>query len=348
MFGGLTHRPAVELAKKLVNMTPAGLERVFFADSGSVAVEVALKMALQYQQALGRTTRTKFVAPLGGYHGDTIGAMSVCDPVAGMHGLFAGMVAKQIFVERPSCRFDGDYASASVREAELIVRRNKNEIAAFIIEPIVQATGGMWFYHPDYLRDIRRICDEHGVLLIFDEIATGFGKTGKLFACEWAEAAPDILCLGKALTGGMMTLSAVVARDAIAESISKQGVFMHGPTFMANPLACAVAVASLDLLFEMNWHGEINRLEAALRRGLEPCRQLPGVVDMRVLGGIGAVEMEHPVNMAKLQPYLVEHGVWIRPYSKLMYLMPPYITSDDDVAFLAGAVAGAIEQRKWL
>lgn len=348
MFGGLTHGPAVELGRKLVAMAPTGLDRVFFADSGSVAVEVAMKMALQYHQARGETLRTKFIAPRGGYHGDTQGAMSVCDPVTGMHGLFSGTLAKQLFVQRPASRFGGEYDPKSAREVEDVILRHGREIAAFIVEPIVQATGGMWFYHPEYLRDVRKICDEHGVLLILDEIATGFGKTGKLFACEWANVVPDIICLGKALTGGVLTLSAVMARDSLARTISEKGVFMHGPTFMANPLACAVAGASLDLLCESDWRGEVNRLERALRRGLEPCRKMPGVTDVRVLGGIGVVEMERPVNTAKLQKYFVDRGVWIRPFAKLMYLMPPFVTSDGDAAVLSSAIVGAIEQREWV
>ncbi len=345
MFGGLTHKPAVRLAERLLPLLPSGLEHVFWADSGSVAVEVALKMALQYQQARGETRRTRFLAPRGGYHGDTFGAMSVCDPINGMHTLFAGMLARQIFVERPSCRFDAPFDPACMAPMEAALAEHGPTVAAVILEPVVQGAGGMWFYHPEYLRRLRRLCEQHGALLVFDEIATGFGRTGRFFAAEWADVSPDILCLGKALTGGTMTLSAAVATAAVARGISARGgVFMHGPTFMGNPLACAVAGASLDLLLESPWRERVAALEQRLRHGLEPCRALPGVADVRVLGGIGVVETRRPVDMARLQTFFVSQGVWIRPFGRLVYLMPPYTASEEDVRRLTAAVVGAARE----
>ena len=345
MFGGLTHAPAVELAERLLAHMPRGLERVFFADSGSVAVEVALKMALQYQQGRGETRRTRFLTPRGGYHGDTLGAMSVCDPVTGMHSLFAGLLPRQIFMERPSCRFDAPFDPASLDDARRALEQHGKEIAAVILEPVVQGAGGMWFYHPDYLRGLAELCRGAGTLLIFDEIATGFGRTGKFFAAEWAGVTPDILCCGKALTGGMLTLAATACTGDVAREICREGrVFMHGPTFMANALACAVAGAALDILDENRWQGQVAGLETAMRQGLEPCRQLPGVADVRVLGGIGVVEMEQAVNTAALQTCFVEQGVWIRPFNRLIYLMPPYPSPATDVARLCAAVEEALRR----
>lgn len=343
MFGGMTHRPAVTLAERLLNHMPLGLSRVFFADSGSVSVEVALKMALQYQLGRGEHQRTRFLAPRGGYHGDTMGAMSVCDPETGMHSLFKGMLATQLFLPRPDCpfggRFDTPFNLTSLEPAREMFRDHGEDIAAVILEPVVQGAGGMWFYHPHYLRGLRELCDQYGALLIFDEIATGFGRTGKFFAAEWADVAPDILCCGKGLTGGVMTLAATVCNDKVATGICQNGLpFMHGPTFMANPLACAAANASLDILEEHCWPAQIASLEAALHKGLARCRNLPGVADVRVLGGIGVVETEKPVDTATLQPFFVEHGVWIRPFARLIYLMPPYISPDDDVKTLCEAV----------
>lgn len=344
MFGGLTHEPAVALAERLLRLMPVGLERVFFADSGSVAVEVALKMALQYQQGRGATGRTRFLTPRGGYHGDTFGAMSVCDPVTGMHSLFSAMLPQQIFMERPSCRFDQPFDPASLNDARRIFAERGSEVAAVILEPVVQGAGGMWFYHPEYLRGIAELCREAGALLIFDEIATGFGRTGKMFAAEWAGVTPDILCCGKALTGGVMTLAATACTDHVAQSICAGGnVFMHGPTFMANALACAVACASLDLLQEESWQQQVEQLETGLREGLATCAGLEGVADVRVLGGIGVVETCEPVNTQALQRYFVQHGVWIRPFNRLVYLMPPYITPAEDVAQLCAVVAGALQ-----
>lgn len=344
MFGGLTHKPAVALAQKLLSVLPAGLEHVFFADSGSVSVEVALKMALQYWQARdSRTKKQLFLTVRGGYHGDTIGAMSVCDPVNGMHTLFSGILPRQIFIERPACRFDQKFNPQAAAELEAVLHARHHEISALILEPIVQGAGGMWFYHPEYLRRARELCDQYGVLLILDEIATGFGRTGKLFASEWAGISPDIICLGKALTGGCLTLSATVASRRVARGISSDGgVFMHGPTFMANPLACAVAAESLDLLLESDWRGNIANLEKHLTAGLTPCKALPGVADVRILGGIGVVELKNPVDSVKIQSFFVKNGVWIRPFGRLVYLMPPYAVTENDVRTLTSAVARAV------
>lgn len=343
MFGGLTHEPAVALAEKLLRLMPAGLERVFFADSGSVAVEVALKMALQYQQGRGQTGRTRFLAPRGGYHGDTFGAMSVCDPVTGMHSLFSAMLPQQIFMERPSCRFDQPFDPASLDQARRILGERGQEIAAVILEPVVQGAGGMWFYHPKYLRGIAQLCHEAGALLILDEIATGFGRTGRMFASEWADVSPDILCCGKALTGGVLTLAATACTADVAQGICAGGnVFMHGPTFMGNALACAVACASLDLLAAEDWRQKVANLESGLRQGLAPCAGLEGVADVRVLGGIGVVETSEPANTAALQKYFVQQGIWVRPFNRLVYLMPPYITPAEDLERLCAGVAGAL------
>ncbi|WP_297218389.1 adenosylmethionine--8-amino-7-oxononanoate transaminase [uncultured Desulfovibrio sp.] len=345
MFGGLTHAPAVELAERLLGMLPQGLSRIFFADSGSVAVEVALKMALQYHQATGQPRRVRFLTPRGGYHGDTIGAMSVCDPVTGMHSLFARMLPQQLFMERPTCRFDAPFDPASLDDARRMLEAHGPEVAAVILEPVVQGAGGMWFYHPDYLRGLARLCREAGTLLIFDEIATGFGRTGTLFAAERAGVSPDILCCGKALTGGVLTLAATACSDRVAQGICRDGqVFMHGPTFMGNALACAVALASLDLLEEEDWQGRVAALEGALRAGLAPCAGLPGVADVRVLGGIGVVQTEQPVPMQALQSFFVQQGVWIRPFDHLVYLMPPYISPQEDIQQLCAAVEQALRQ----
>ena len=348
MFGGLTHAPAVTLGERLLAAMPPGLARLFFADSGSVAVEVALKMALQCQQGRGERRRTRFLAPRGGYHGDTLGAMSVCDPVTGMHSLFAGLVPQQLFMERPACRFDVPFDPAALDDARRVFAEHGDEIAAVILEPVVQGAGGMWFYHPGYLRGLADLCHKAGALLIFDEIATGFGRTGRFFAAEWAGVTPDILCCGKALTGGVLTLAATACTDAVAEDICREGrVFMHGPTFMGNPLACAVAGASLDILEEGHWQEQVPALERQLAQGLTPCRQCKGVTDVRVLGAIGVVEMEAPVNGPALQRFFVERGVWIRPFGRLIYLMPPYITPAEDVARLCGAVAEAVAAGVW-
>ena len=347
MFGGLTHAPAIELGKRLLSILPRGLEHLFYADSGSVAVEVALKMALQFWQANGKPEKQRIAALRGAYHGDTLGAMSVCDPVTGMHSLFSGVVPRQSFVERPTCRFDQPFDPASLEPMRDLLRRESGQLAAVIVEPIVQGAGGMWFYHPEYLRGLRALCDEWKVLLVADEIATGFGRTGKLFACEWAGITPDILCLGKALTGGMMTLSATAATAEVAHGISREnGVFMHGPTFMGNPLACAVACASMDLLLASPWQARVQHIEQTLRTALEPCRSLPGVRDVRVLGAIGVVETEDWINVPSMQRFFVEQGVWIRPFGHAVYLMPPFIIEDNDLKKLGNAIYLALRQGK--
>lgn len=344
MFGGLTHAPAVQLAQRLVDVAPAGLSSVFFSDSGSVAVEVALKMAIQYQAARGLPTRQKFLTVRGGYHGDTFGAMSVCDPVTGMHTLFNAVLPAQHFAPRPSCRYGAPWDEADIAPlADLLARHD--DIAAVIIEPVVQGAGGMWFYHPRYLARLRELCSEHAVLLIADEIATGFGRTGRLFACEHADVAPDILCLGKALTGGYMSLAATLATREIADTISRgdPGVFMHGPTFMANALACSVALASIDELLAHDWATRIATIERGLLAGLAPCRDLPRVADVRVLGAIGVVEMREPVDMRVLPHRFVERGVWVRPFGRLVYVMPPYVIDDEDLATLTRAICEVVQ-----
>lgn len=341
MFGGLTHEPAIELGRSLVRITPAPLTRVFFCDSGSVSVEVAIKLALQYQIARGQREKRRLLSVRGGYHGDTFAAMSVCDPVTGMHGLWGDALAPQLFAPRPAPAYHESWDEACFAEFERLISTHAHELAAVILEPIVQGAGGMWFYQPTYLRRVREACDAAGVLLICDEIATGFGRSGELFGCDHARIAPDILCLGKALTGGYMTLAATLATDAVADTISAGpagGTFMHGPTFMANPLACSVARASLALLEACDWRAQVTRIEAALRRGLTECRAAPGVADVRVLGAIGVIELREPVNMADAQRFFVERGVWVRPFGRLVYVMPPYVTSDADLAQLTAAM----------
>lgn len=344
MFGGLTHRPAAELAARLIDLTPAPLQHVFFADSGSVAVEVAIKMAIQYWYAQGHTGRSKLLTIRSGYHGDTFAAMSVCDPVGGMHQLFSGVLPQHLFARAPQCRDDAEWTEGELLELRTHLDHHDGEIAAVILEPIVQGAGGMRFYCPEYLRRVRALCDEHDVLLIADEIATGFGRTGKLFACEHADIAPDILCVGKALTGGYMTLAATLATTRVARGISDAdpGVFMHGPTFMANPLACSVATASIDLLLDSPWQARVRAIEAGLSQGLGPCRDLPQVREVRVLGAIGVVELERPVDMRWMPEQFVRRGVWVRPFRNLVYVMPPFVITPDDLAALCRAIVAVV------
>ena len=339
MFGGLTHAPAVELAARLVDLTPDGLSRVFFADSGSVSVEVAIKMALQYQRGVGRPERTRLLTVRGGYHGDTFAAMSVCDPVTGMHGMFTDVLMPQLFASRPPPGFGADIA-AWTDEVGALVDKHRDELAAIVVEPVLQGAGGMYVYEPDCLSVLRKLADEHGLLLVFDEIATGFGRTGAMFAAEHAGVAPDLMCVGKALTGGYLTLAATLATDEVARTISasESGALMHGPTFMANPLACRVATASIDLLLAGGWFDRVARIESGLAAGLAPLRELTGVAHVRTLGAVGVVEMERPVDVAAASALAIEHGVWLRPFGRLIYTMPPYITDDEDLALICAAI----------
>ena len=344
MFGGLTHTPAIKLTEKLLSIVPDKFDAIFYSDSGSVAVEVAMKMAIQYWHAKGKPERQNFVSLQSGYHGDTFGAMSVCDPVTGMHSLFSKSLTKQFFIEQPKCRFGESCASADIAELKLTLEKNSQHIAALILEPIVQGAGGMWFYSADYLKEVNRLCKEFDVLLIFDEIATGFGRTGKLFACEHAKVTPDIMCIGKALTGGYLSLAATLTTNDIHKVIDEgePGVFMHGPTFMANPLACSAALASTNLLLESSWQDAILRIEKSLENGLMPCIDMNQVADVRVLGGIGVVELKNEVDMQKVIPEFVKRGVWIRPFGKLVYLMPPYVTNEDDLNLLTKAIVEVV------
>ncbi len=346
MFGGLTHAPAVTLCERLVGMAPRGLERVFLADSGSVAVEVAIKLALQYWLAQGRPEKNRLLTVRGGYHGDTFATMAVCDPVNGMHEFFSGVLPKHLFAERPACRFDEPCTDADIADLAATLDAHRDEIAAVILEPIVQGAGGMWFYAPDYLRRLRALCDAAEVPLIFDEIATGFGRSGRMFAAEHAEVSPDILCVGKSLTGGTLSFAATLVNGRVAETIggADPGALMHGPTFMGNPLACAAANASLDLLEREPWQERVGRIEAQLRRELEPCRALSGVADVRVLGAIGVVELDAPVDMRVVQPAFVEAGVWIRPFGKLVYTMPPYVIDPADLSCITQAITRVVRE----
>lgn len=339
MFGGLTHEPAIKLCQTLVEITPQALQHVFLADSGSISVEVAIKMAIQYWHAQDLEQKHKLLSLRGGYHGDTFAAMSVCDPDTGMHHLFSGSVTRQVFTERPHCKFHENFDPLSLQNLEQILEREHHQLAAFILEPIVQGAGGMWFYHPEFLKQVRVLCNRYNVLLIADEIATGFGRTGKLFACEWADISPDILCLGKALTGGYMTLAATLTTKTIAEGISANGgVFMHGPTFMGNPLACAVANASVNLLLEQDWKSQVERIESTLTTALAAAKKAKHVIDVRVLGAIGVIEMEDAVDTLAAQEFFVQRGVWVRPFGRLVYVMPPYVISDEDLTTICQAM----------
>ncbi|ALO42066.1 adenosylmethionine--8-amino-7-oxononanoate transaminase [Pseudoalteromonas phenolica] len=350
MFGGITHAPAVELCKKLVELSPEPLQKVFLADSGSVSVEVAIKMALQYWLSKGETNKTKLMTAKKGYHGDTFAAMSVCDPVNSMHSMYQGFLPEHIFVEAPKAGFYDNENEAELAALEQAFEQHSNEVAAFIIEPIVQNAGGMNFYHPSYLKKLRTLCDKYHVLLILDEIATGFGRTGKMFACEHANISPDIMCIGKALTGGAMTLSATLATEDVAVGISQgeAGVLMHGPTFMGNPLACSAANASLELLQENDWLSQINRIEQTMNTHLSQCSELDAVANVRVLGGIGVVQVKRAVDVAKIQKYFIrEHKVWIRPFGRLIYIMPPYISTNEDIMALCSAIYQAISTEEY-
>jgi len=352
MFGGLTHEPAVRLAERLVELTPEGLEAVFFADSGSVSVEVAIKMCLQFQRARRRPARTRLLTVRGGYHGDTFGAMAVCDPVAGMHSLFTGVLAKHVFAKRPPDGYDAGLDERWAGHVAELVAEHSDELAGIVVEPVVQGAGGMRFHSPQCVALLRRLCDEHDLLLVLDEIATGFGRTGALFASEHASIAPDVMCVGKALTGGYLTLAATLCTRAVAEAVSggEGGGLMHGPTFMANPLACSVALASLAVLTdggrpaelgEPGWCERVDAIERGLRTGLEPARELPGVADVRVLGAIGVVQLTGDVDLAAATAAAVQRGVWLRPFRDLVYTMPPYVIDADELATVSEAVVAA-------
>jgi adenosylmethionine-8-amino-7-oxononanoate aminotransferase len=350
MFGGLTHEPAVALCEKLVKITPTGLNKVFISDSGSVAVEVAIKMAFQYWISQGQSNKNKLLTVNNGYHGDTFATMAVCDPVNGMHHMFEQVLNKHIFVEAPQpaihSLLKAEFKEEHIQSLKECLEKNNQSIAALILEPIVQGAGGMRFYHPNYLTRARELCDEHNVLLIADEVATGFGRTGKMFACDHANISPDILCVGKALTGGFMSLAATLCTDKVAKGIcdGEAGVFMHGPTFMGNPLACAVANASLDILMTGEWQQQILDIEAGMETGFAAAKDLPQVADVRVLGGVGVIELVEPVNMTQVQPMFVEQGVWVRPFGKHVYILPPYVISKQDLAFLCNAMVNVVKK----
>lgn len=350
MFGGLTHAPAVELAGRLVSLTPEPLQHVFFSDSGSVSLEVAVKLALQYQVARGRTGRTRLLTVRGGYHGDTFTPMSVCDPVTGMHSLFTGALKEQVFAPRPPAGIDRGYDEPEVvawaEATRALAERHTGEIAAIVVEPILQGAGGMYPYSPACLRVLRDLADEHGFLLVLDEIATGFGRTGTLFACEHADVVPDIMCVGKALTGGYMSMAATLCTTEVGHTVSSGpgGALMHGPTFMANPLACAVSLASIDLLLASDWKADVERICLGLRDSLAPVRELPGVKDVRVVGAVGVVQLQGRVDVPRVTRTALERGVWVRPFLDLVYTMPPYVCTDDDIAAIGTAICAAVKE----
>lgn len=346
MFGGLTHRPAAELAARLITLTPEPLTRVFFCDSGSVSVEVAIKIAIQYWHSKGQPGKQRMLTIRRGYHGDTCGAMAVCDPETGMHHLFAEALPKHLFAEAPTVTKDAEWRDEDIADFRNLVKQNHSEIAAVILEPLVQGAGGMRFYAPEYLRQVRSLCDSYDVLLIADEIATGFGRTGTLFACEQAEIVPDIMCLGKAITGGYMSLAATLTTSEISQAISRNApkAFMHGPTFMANPLACATANASIDLLLDSPWQERIARMSETFFEHLQPCQDWGGVADVRIKGGIGVLELEQPVDMPSITMRFVDKGIWVRPFGKLVYVMPPYIINDEELNSLLTAMTEAVAE----
>ena len=342
MFGGLTHKPAIELAKKLLTIAP--MHSVFFADSGSVAVEVAIKMAMQFWIARQRPEKNKMLTIRGGYYGDTTGCMSVCDPEGGMHHWFTGIVPEHFFVPRPQCRFHDEFAEQHIDQLRRALEQHGQQLAGVIIEPVVQGAGGMYFYSPQFLVRLRQLCDDHEVLLIHDEIATGFGRTGKLFAAEHVGVVPDIMCVGKALTGGYLTLAATMCSQQVSRTISEHSPFMHGPTFMANPLACAAGNASLEILAQGDWQQQLPMIASTLYEELMPCADMAAVADVRVLGAIGVVEMKQPVNMAEIQPLFVAAGVWVRPFGKLVYVMPPYVISRQEITALCRGICSVLHK----
>ena len=345
MFGGLTHEPAIKLTEMLIDITPTPLRKVFYSDSGSVAVEVAMKMAIQYWYAKGQKEKKQFISLRSAYHGDTFAAMSISDPDTGIHSLFKDSLAKQIFVKQPTSRFGEECKSEDINELENALKQNTNKVAALILEPIVQGAGGMWFYSADYIKQANTLCKKYNVLLILDEIATGFGRTGKLFACEHADISPDIMCIGKALTGGYLTLAATLTTDEIAHTIDsgEPGIFMHGPTFMANPLACTAAIASTNILLNSNWKDKVKKIEMQMKEELNICSSFNNVKDVRVLGAIGVIEMSQPVNMKSITEKFVAAGVWIRPFGNLVYIMPPFMISEQDLSELISAMVAVIK-----